>query len=159
MAEAAAVSMKTGMDNECADFFNKAKDNSDYVKYLGAVKQGLLSEKDIDVALKRLFTARFRLGLFDPPERVPYRQAPDSEIDNEAHRALALKLARESIVLLKNDGVLPLSPEVRHIAGFGPLAGSVSVLHGNYSGTAPQATTALDGIRQQGSAEVTCLPG
>ena len=159
MAEAAAVSLKTGMDNECADFFTKAQDNSDYVKYLDAVKQGLLSEKEIDVALKRLFTARFRLGLFDPPEMVPYAQAPVSEIDNEAHRALALKLARESIVLLKNDGVLPLSPEVRKIAVFGPLAESVSVLHGNYSGTASHATTALDGIRKQFSAEVTFLPG
>ena len=68
MAEAAAVSLKTGMDNECADFFTKATDNSDYVKYLDAVTQGLLSEKDIDVALKRLFMARFKLGLFDPPE-------------------------------------------------------------------------------------------
>jgi len=159
MAEAAAVSMKTGMDNECADFFTKATDNSDYGKYLDAVKRGLLSEKDIDVALKRLFTARFRLGLFDPPEMVPYAQAPDSEIDNEAHRALALKLARESMVLLKNDGVLPLSPDVRTIAVFGPLAESVSVLHGNYSGTASQATTALDGIRKQFSGEVTFLPG
>jgi beta-glucosidase len=159
MAEAAAVSMKTGMDNECADFFTKAKDNSDYVKYLDAVKQGLLSEKEIDVALKRLFTARFRLGLFDPPEMVPYAQTPDSEVDSEAHRALALKLARESIVLLKNDGVLPLNPDVRRIAVVGPLAESVSVLHGNYSGTASRATTALDGIRKQFSAEVTFLPG
>src|SRR5258708_4573662 len=159
MAEAAAVSMKTGMDNECADFFTKATDNSDYVKYLDAVKQDLLSEKDIDVALKRLFMARFRLGLFDPPEMVPYAQAPDSEIDNEAHRALALKLARESIVLLKNDGVLPLNPDIRKIAVFGPLAESVSVLHGNYSGTASRATTALDGIRKQFGAQVTFLPG
>jgi len=160
MAEAAAVSMKTGMDNECADFFTKATDNSDYVKYLDAVKQGLLSEKDIDVALKRLFTARFRLGLFDPPEMVQYAQTPDSEIDSEPHRALALKLARESIVLLKNDGVLPLNPDVRKIAVFGPLAESVSVLHGNYSGTASHATTALDGIRKQfAAAQVIFLPG
>jgi beta-glucosidase len=160
MAEAAAVSMKTGMDNECADFFTKAKDNSDYVKYLDAVKQGLLSEKDIDVALKRLFTARFRLGLFDPPEMVQYAQTPDSEIDSEAHRALALKLARESIVLLKNNGVLPVKPDVRKIAVFGPLAESVSVLHGNYSGTASRATTALDGIRKQfAAAQVTFSPG
>ena len=101
-AEAAAVSLKTGMDNECADFFTKATDNSDYVPYLDAVKQGLLSEKDIDVSLKRLFTARFRLGMFDPPEKVPYAQTPDSEIDSAAHRELALKMARESIVLLKN---------------------------------------------------------
>ena len=159
MAEAAAVSMKTGMDNECADFFTKATDSSDYVKYLDAVKQGLLSEKDIDVALKRLFTARFRLGLFDPPEMVPYAQTPDSEIDSEAHRALALKMARESIVLLKNEGVLPLNPDVRKIAVVGPLAESVSVLHGNYSGTASRATTALEGIRKQFAAQVTFLPG
>ena len=72
MAEAGAVSLKMGMDNECADFFTQATDNSDYVNYLDAVKQGLLSEKDIDISLKRLFTARFRLGMFDPPEMVPY---------------------------------------------------------------------------------------
>ena len=159
MAEAAAVSLKTGMDNECADFFTKATTNSDYVPYVDAVKQGLLSEKDIDVALKRLFSARFRLGLFDPPEMVKYAQTPESEIDNEAHRALALKLARESIVLLKNDGVLPLHPDVRKIAVVGPLADSVSVLHGNYSGTASRATTALEGIRKQFAAQVTFLPG
>ncbi len=86
MAEAGAVSLKDGMDNECADFFRKAVDNSDFVKFIDAVKQGLLSEKDIDVALRRLFTARFRLGLFDPPELVKYAQTPDSEIDSEAHR-------------------------------------------------------------------------
>jgi beta-glucosidase len=159
MAEAAAVSMKTGMDNECADFFTKATGNSDYVKYLDAVKQGLLREKEIDIALKRLFTARFRLGLFDPPEMVKYAQTPASEVDSEAHRALALKMARESIVLLKNDGVLPLNPDVRKIAVFGPLAESVSVLHGNYSGTASHATTALEGIRKQFAAQVNFLPG
>jgi beta-glucosidase len=160
VAEAAAVSMKTGMDNECADYLTKVTDDSDYVKYLDAVKQGLLSEKDIDVALKRLFMARFRLGLFDPPELVPYARTPDSEIDSAAHRALALKTARESIVLLKNDGVLPLSPDVRKIAVFGPLAEAVSVLHGNYSGTASHATSALDGIRQQfAAAQVRYAPG
>jgi beta-glucosidase len=158
MAEAAAVSLKRGMDNECADFFTKVTDNSDYVKYIDAVKQGLLSERDLDVALKRLFTARFRLGLFDPPEMVPYANTPDSEVDSDAHRALALKIARESIVLLKNNGVLPLNPDVK-IAVVGPLAESVRVLHGNYSGTASQATTALDGIRKQFSARVTFLPG
>jgi beta-glucosidase len=159
MAEAAAVSLKTGMDNECADFFTKATDNSDYVKYLDAVTQGLLSEKEIDVALKRLFMARFRLGLFDPPEMVPYALTPDSEIDSEAHRALTLKTARESIVLLKNNGVLPLNPDVRKIAVFGPLAESGVVLHGNYSGTASRATTALEGIRKQFPDQVTFLPG
>jgi beta-glucosidase len=160
MAEAGAVSLKTGMDNECADFFTKTTDNSDYVKFLDAVKQGLLTEKDIDISLKRSFTARFRLGMFDPPEMVPYALTPESEIDSAPHRALALKAARESIVLLKNNGVLPLSPDVKKIAVVGPLAESIRVLHGNYSGTASHATSALDGIRQQfSSAQVTYTPG
>ena len=160
MAEAGAVSLKTGMDNECADFFTKATDNSDYVKFVDAVKQGLLSEKDIDVALKRLFTARFRLGMFDPPEMVPYANIPDSEIDSEPHRALALQAAQESIVLLKNNGVLPLGPDVTNIAVVGPLAESTEVLHGNYNGTASHATSAFDGIRRQfASAHVTYAPG
>ncbi len=159
-AQAAADALKTGMDNECADFFTKATSNSDYVPYLDAVKQGLLTEKEIDVSVKRLFTARFRLGMFDPPEMVPYAQTPDSEIDSDAHRALALKIARESMVLLKNDGVLPLTSNVQKIAVFGPLAESTKVLHGNYSGTASHATTALEGIRTQfTSAQITFLPG
>jgi beta-glucosidase len=160
MAEAGAAAIKTGMDNECADFFTKATDNSDYVKFLDAVKQGLLTEKEIDVSLKRLFTARFRLGMFDPPEMVPYAQTPESEIDSEPHRALALKAARESIVLLKNNGVLPLRSDVKKIEVVGPLAESTRVLHGNYSGTASHATSALDGIRQQfASAQVSYTPG
>ena len=83
-AEATAASLKTGMDNECADFFTVAKDSHDYQPYLDAVKQGFLTEADIDVALKRLFTARMRLGMFDPPEKVPYAQTPESEIDSAA---------------------------------------------------------------------------
>jgi beta-glucosidase len=159
-AEAAAVSLKKGMDNECADFFTETKDNSDYGKYVEAVKQGLLSEKDLDIAVKRLFTARMRLGMFDPPDKVPYAQTPDSEIDSAAHRELALKAARESMVLLKNDGVLPFAPSVKNILVVGPLAESVQVLHGNYSGTASHAITALEGIRKQfAAAQVSYLPG
>ncbi len=159
-AEAAAAALKKGMDNECADFFTETKDNSDYVKYLDAVKQGLLSEKDLDVAVKRLFTARMRLGMFDPPDKVPYAQTPDSEIDSAPHRELALKAARESMVLLKNDGVLPFAPGVKNILVVGPLAESVQVLHGNYSGTASHATTALEGIRKQfAAAHVSYAPG
>jgi beta-glucosidase len=160
MAEAAAISLKRGTDNECADFGQKAADNSDYVKYVDAVKQGFLSEKDVDVTLKRLFTARFRLGLFDPPELVKYAQTPDSEIDSDAHRQLALKTALESMVLLKNDGVLPLNPGIQKIAVVGPLAESLHVLEGNYSGTPSRSTTALDGIRKQfASAQVSFTPG
>jgi beta-glucosidase len=160
LAEAAAVSLKAGMDNECADFFTKATDNSDYVKYIDAVHQGLLTEKDLDVSLERLFRARMKLGMFDPPESVPYAQIPESEIDSAPHRELALQAARESIVLLKNDGVLPLKTDIRNIAVVGPLAESVLVLHGNYAGTASRATTALDGIRKQfPSAQVSYEPG
>jgi beta-glucosidase len=158
--EAAAVSLKRGMDNECADFFGGPADNSDYRKYVDGVKQGLLSENDVDVALKRLLTARFRLGLFDPPEMVQYAQTPDSEIDSAAHQQLALRAARESMVLLKNDGVLPLRPDIRKIAVVGPLADSVPVLEGNYNGTPSHPVTALDGIRRQFSAaQITFMPG
>ncbi len=160
LAEAAAVSLKRGTDNECADFGQKPADNSDYQKYVDAVKRGLLSERDIDTSLRRLFTARFRLGLFDPPEMVKYAQTPDSEIDSEAHRQLALKIARESMVLLKNDGVLPISTATNRIAVIGPLALSSRALQGNYNGTPSRSTTALDGIRKQfPQAEVTFTPG
>ena len=160
MAEAAAISLKRGMDNECADFRPNVVGNSDYVKFIEAVNQGLLSEKDIDVSLKRLFTARFRLGLFDPPEMVKYAQTPDSEIDSAAHRQLALKTARESMVLLKNDGILPLGSGVKNIAVIGPLAQSSRVLLGNYNGDPSKSTTALDGIRAQfAGAHVTFTAG
>ena len=160
MAEAAAVSLQRGTDNECADFGQKAVDNSDYVKYVDAVKQGLLSERDIDVAVTRLLAARFRLGMFDPPELVKYAQTPDSVIDSDAHRQLALQTARESMVLLKNDGVLPLNAKTKKIAVVGPLADSLHVLEGNYNGTPSRATTALDGIRKQFSAaQVRFTPG
>ena len=148
-AEAAAAAIKTGMDNECADFFTVTKDDHDYKPYIDAVKQGLLTEADLDVSLRRLFTARMRLGMFDPPEMVPYAKTPDSEIDSAAHRELARKIARESMTLLKNDGVLPLGSGAKKILVVGPLAESVDVLHGNYSGTASHAVTALEGIRKQ----------
>jgi beta-glucosidase len=161
LAEAGALALRAGMDNECADFFSPSADNSDYVKFLDAVKQKLLTEREIDIALKRLFTARFRLGMFDPPEMVPYAQAPDSEIDSDAHRSLALKSARESIVLLKNNGLLPLnSGDKMRIAVSGPLADSTIVLHGNYCGTASHAVSALEGIRKLfGESQVSYSPG
>ena len=159
-AEAAAMALKTGMDNECADFFTITKDDHDYKPYIDAVKQGRLTEADLNVALKRLFSARMRLGMFDSPEKVLYAQTPESEIDSAPHRELALKIARESMVLLKNDGVLPLALNVKKILVVGPLADSVQVLHGNYAGTASHAVTALEGIRKQfAGAEVKYVPG
>ena len=148
-AEAAAAAIKTGMDNECADFFTITKDDHDYKPFVDAVKQGLLSEADLDTSLRRLFTARMQLGMFDPSEMVPYARTPDSEIDSAAHRELALKTARESMVLLKNDGVLPLAASVKRILVVGPLADQTQVLHGNYSGVASHAVSALEGIRKQ----------
>ena len=159
-AEAAAAAIKTGMDNECADFFTITTDDHDYKPFVDAVKQGLLTEADLDVSLRRLFTARMRLGMFDPPEMVPYAKTPDSEIDSAEHRQLALKVARESMTLLKNDGTLPLGASAKKILVVGPLAESVQVLHGNYAGTASHAVTALEGIRKQFSgAQVTYEPG
>jgi len=159
-AEAAAVAIEAGMDNECADFFTVATDNSDYQPFIDAVKQGLLTEADLDRSLRRLFTARMRLGMFDPPDMVPYARIPDSEIDSPAHRALALKTAQESMVLLKNDGVLPLAAGVKRILVVAPLADSVGVLHGNYAGTASHAVTVLEGIRKEfAEAQVSYQPG
>jgi beta-glucosidase len=126
IAEAAAISMKAGVDNECVDSYAKAIGNADYVKYLDAVKLGLVSEQDVDASVKRLLTARFQLGLFDPPQMVKYAQTPDSEVDSEEHRELALKTARESMVLLKNDGVLPLRPGIKRIAVIGSLAATTT---------------------------------
>ncbi|MGA7930129.1 MAG: glycoside hydrolase family 3 C-terminal domain-containing protein, partial [Candidatus Sulfotelmatobacter sp.] len=159
-AEAAAVAIKTGMDNECADFFTVAKDSLDYQPFIDAVKQGLLSEADLDTSLRRLFTARIRLGMFDPPDKVPYAQTLDSEIDTPAHRDLALKIAQESMVLLKNDGVLPLGANARNLLVVGPLAESVEVLYGNYAGTASHAVTVLEGIHKQFAAsKISYVPG
>jgi beta-glucosidase len=160
MPEAAAISVKKGTDNNCCDFTSKVKGNADYVMYADAVKQGLMSEKDVDVAVKRLFRARFQLGMFDPPEMVKYAQIPSSENDSEPHRQLALKAARKAMVLLKNDGVLPLNPATKSIAVIGPLADSVRALEGSYNGVPSRPRTALDGIRQQfRTAQVTFAPG
>ena len=159
-AEAAAAAIKTGMDNECADFFTITKDDHDYKPFVDAVKQGLLTEADLDTSLRRLFTARMRLGMFDPGDGCLTRKTPDSEIDSAPHRELALKIARESMVLLKNDGALPFAAGLKKILVVGPLADQTQVLHGNYSGTASHAVSALEGIQKQfPGARVTFEPG
>jgi beta-glucosidase len=113
-----------------------------------AVEQGLLSESDLDVCVKRLMRARLRLGMFDPPERVKFAQIPYEINDCDAHRELSLTVARESLVLLKNQGqLLPLSPNLRSIAVIGPNAHDPQVLLGNYFGTPSRSVTPLEGIR------------
>jgi beta-glucosidase len=159
-AAAAAVSIKTGMDNECADYITIVKDMHDYQPFIDAVKQGLFTEADINVTLKRLFTARMRLGMFDPPSMVPYANTPESEIDSAPHRALALKTAQESMVLLKNDGALPFASGVKKILVVGPLADSTEVLYGNYNGTPSHAVSVLEGVRKQfAGTQVSYEPG
>jgi beta-glucosidase len=158
--EAAALALERGTDNECIDSYSKATDDSDYKKYLDAVAQGLLTEQQINLSVRRLLLARFRLGIFDPPELVQYTRIPESEIASQAHRRLALQVARESMVLLKNDGVLPFGANVRNIAVVGSLAESERVLAGNYSGTPRKTTTVLEAMRKQfGAAHVTYAEG
>jgi beta-glucosidase len=133
-AQSSGISLTRGMDNECADFFAKVHDDHDYKPYIEAVQQGYLSQSALDTALVRLFTARMKLGMFDPPDMVPYTKIDEKELDSAEHRALARKLANEAMVLLKNDGVLPLKSSITKIAVVGPLADQNRVLMGNYSG-------------------------
>ncbi|MFZ0547832.1 MAG: glycoside hydrolase family 3 C-terminal domain-containing protein [Candidatus Promineifilaceae bacterium] len=139
--EAAALAVQNGCELNCG---------STYPALKKAVEQGLLSESTLNQALSRLFTARFRLGMFDPPEKVPYAQIPYDIINSEAHRAMALQAARESIVLLKNEGnLLPLSKDVQSIAVIGPNADDIQALLGNYNGTPANPSTILAGIRNK----------
>jgi len=152
--QAAAQSMKLGTDLDCNTPGN------DYSHYVAAVNQGLLPEKDLDTAVKRLMRARFQLGMFDPPSMVKYTSIPPSEIESKEHRALALKTSREAMVLLKNDGTLPLKPGIHTIAVVGPLADNAVAMYGNYHGTPSESTTPLAGIRQEfKNATVTYSPG
>src|SRR5579864_6262804 len=98
--EGVTAVFKAGMDLICGDYRNMM--TTERTRIVNAVHQGLLSEADVDRSLRRLFTARFRLGLFDPPSVVPYSRISSTETDSDAHRQLALRAARESIVLLKN---------------------------------------------------------
>jgi beta-glucosidase len=148
-AEASAISLQIGMDNECIDFFTKVTDDHDYAPYLEAVKKGYLKESEIDTALTRLFTARMQLGMFDPPEMVPYNKIDEKLLDGPAHRALARKLANESMVLLKNDGVLPLKTSSLKIAVVGPLAEQTKVLLGNYNGVPTHSVSVLEGLKAE----------
>ena len=158
--EASAISLQRGMDNECGDFFAKVTDDHDYRPYLDAVKQGFLKESDIDVALTRLFTARMKLGMFDPPELVPYSKIDETELDSALHREMARKLANEAMVLLKNDGTLPLKTSGVKIAVIGPLANQTRVLLGNYTGIPNHTVSILEGIRNEfAGAQVTYVPG
>ena len=150
LAEAAAVSMKLGVDNDCAEYGRTAGATSDYDRYLEAMTQGILPQVAVDASLRRLFTAQMKLGLLGGATQGPYAQIPDTALNSPEHRALALKLARESIVLLKNSGVLPIARDrIKRIAVIGPLADQVDVLLGNYHGQPLKPVTALEGLRAE----------
>ena len=145
-AEAAALAVRNGCDLECCGDYDLP---CNYGDLAAAYQQGLLREEEIDIAVKRLFTARFRLGMFDPTERVPHAQIPYSVVDSPEHRQLALEIAQQSLVLLKNeDDFLPLDEkEISSIAVIGPNAVETLVLSGNYHGTAAAPVSVLAGVR------------
>ncbi len=138
-AEASATALKAGNDL-CS--------GKTYEALGEALKRGLLAEADLDVALRRLFTLRFRLGQFDPADRVPYRAVPPSSNNSPENDRLALEAARQSLVLLKNDGTLPWDPaKLKTVALLGPTGGDESALLGNYSGTPSRKVTLAEGLR------------
>ncbi|HSD18035.1 MAG TPA: glycoside hydrolase family 3 C-terminal domain-containing protein [Thermomonas sp.] len=138
--EAAALAVKHGTQLDCGSTYAASVPV--------AVRKGLLAEAEVDKAATMLFAARMRLGMFDPPERVKWTRIPYSVVQSPQHDALSRTMARESIVLLKNDGVLPLSKATRRIAVIGPTADDTMALLGNYYGTPADPVTILRGIRE-----------
>ncbi len=148
LAEGVATTLQAGTDLICGSPRTRVQAERDAL--LAAVKQGIFSEADLDRAMRRLFTARFRLGMFDPPSMVPYSKIPASENDSAEHRALALQASRESIVLLKNkNNFLPLKKAPAKIAVIGPNADSLDALIGNYAGEPSHPVTVLAGLRNR----------
>ena len=136
--ESAALALKNGCDLNCGNT---------YLHILEALEEGLVTEQDITTACERLFTTRFMLGLF--ADDCEYDSIPVTAVDTDEHAALALEAAEKSMVLLENDGILPLNPEkIRTIAVIGPNADSIPALEGNYNGTSSRYVTFLQGIRQ-----------
>jgi beta-glucosidase len=145
--KASVLGVKAGCDLTCGDEYGSLAD---------AVKDGYISENIIDQSVKRLFTARFRLGMFDPGSEVSYSVIPATENDKEENRLLARKVAQESIVLLKNDNnILPLSRKIRSIAVIGPYADKLCVLEGNYNGTPSKPVTLLQGIKNKAGKKIS----
>ena len=156
--EASAISLERGMDNECITF-GEVTGHDDYQPYVDAMKEGLLPQSAVDTALTRLFTARMKLGMFDPPSLVPYEHIDPAELDSPAHRQLALQLAQESMVLLKNDGTLPLT-NAKRIAVVGPLADQTDVLLGNYTGAPTHTVSLMEGMKAAfPDSQITYVPG
>jgi beta-glucosidase len=157
---ASVDAVRAGTDTSCGN---------EFATLTKAVKDGLIQESELDTAVERLFLARYRLGMFDPPSQVPYERIPFTQVDAPEHAQLALQTALESMVLLKNDGVLPLKKSMKTVAVIGPNAASLAALEGNYNAVPSHPVTPLDGLRAalagkakvvyaQGSAYVEPLP-
>jgi beta-glucosidase len=159
MPEGMAAAVKAGMDLICT--WPESAVTEEREALVTAVRRGMLSESDIDRAVRRLFVARMKLGMLDPAPSVPYSTIPLTENDTEAHRELALRAARESLVLLKNQGAfLPLGTRYNNIAVIGPNADNVNALVGNYNGTPSHPVSLLAGIRKRfAGANVTYAQG
>lgn len=156
MAHAAADAVKAGTDLECGFAEGQA-----FPALTDAVRQGLITEAELDAALTRLFRARFRLGMFDPPSSYAYGRIPITEDNTTAHRALSLQAAKESLVLLKNEGgILPLKKSIQHIAVIGPEAELVQSLQGNYNGPPQAPVFPLEGMEKRfGEAHIEYAQG
>ncbi|MFW5922970.1 MAG: glycoside hydrolase family 3 C-terminal domain-containing protein [Planctomycetota bacterium] len=143
-AESAAMALENGCDLNCGETFQATID---------AVQEGLIDEETVDRALRRVLRARFKLGMFDPPEQVPYASIPAEVVGCEEHAAISRQMARESIVLLKNeDDCLPLDDDQEQILVVGPNSDSRDVLLANYNGYPSQYTTPLEGVMSRVSA-------
>ena len=152
MEHAAVEAVRAGTDTSCG---------SEFGTLTKAVKDGLIQEKELDAAVQRLFMGRFRAGMFDPPAQVPYERIAYAEVDSQEHAQLALETARKAMVLLKNDGVLPLKAGIQQVAVIGPNAESLAALEGNYNAVPSHPVTPLAGLRAalHGRAEVTYAQG
>jgi beta-glucosidase len=146
-AEAAAMAIRAGCDLECGSGSWVPGSPDAFLSLGDAVAAKLVTESDLDTALRRLFTAQLRLGVYDPEERVPFAKIPIEAVDSEPHRTLAREAAAKSIVLLKNEKeTLPLSKQLRTLAVIGPNADDVEALLGTYCGTPNEPVSLLSGI-------------
>ena len=140
-ASGSAAAVKHGNHCECGS-------RGSYLALVDAVNRGLIDEEEIDKAVRKLFEIRMRMGMFDPAERVPYSDIQLSVLECDEHKDFALEMARKSIVLLKNDDLLPLDRKsVRKIAVVGPNADNENIMIANYFGYPSEITTVLEGIK------------
>jgi beta-glucosidase len=146
--EASAAAVKAGTDLTCGN---------EYLALEQAVADGLINIKDIDVSIKRLFLARFKLGMFDPPSMVKYANIPFTENNTPEHNLLALDVAHQSMVLLKNDGILPLGNKYKKIVVIGPNSDDKDVLLGNYNGTPSKPVNVIEGIKNRAGKNVEII--